>query len=593
MRLHTRIQAFLAATALLPLAIYGVVAAHSATRSAEQATTDSVATAADQIAARVAEFVRGRTDVLQALATAIAAEPERQPLQTRRLLSQALFADETLRHLARFDPEGSLAEHTLLPAAGLPAHMAEAAARTRASGEPHVTPIAVGADLLPVVAVAVPIASLGRTDGVLVAEVETLELWSLVRRLRLAHSGYTYLLDGAGRLIAHGDPTLLAKVVEGSATLPAATPTEDGRPHASRYARHDGIEVVGATSPVPGTDWLVAVEKPAADAFSHARRLGFILALSLCATLALVSLLGWYGARIFVRRIEHLAGAARQIGSGRFEVRVEDVRADEIGDLGRGFNAMAVDLERLSGEIRRHERMSFFGRIAGGLAHDLKRPFQHLITQVRTLLDLPDDPRARTLVERTLDREQAYVDRLFDDLARFSVDGALDRQPTALVDLFARIKETMAPMAHAAGAELHLSVDGGPFDPMHVDALAIERAIRNLLENAVDAVRDVDDGRVELRLAHEPAGIRIEVLDSGPGIPDALMPHLFDAFRTTKRSGSGLGLGLAVVRRIAEEHGGTVSARNRAEGGARFVMILPNDPGPAAGASPISDSLAS
>lgn len=576
MRLRAKLLLFLALTTLFPLGAYGAFATWSGIRGAQQGVTYGTRATASEVAKRVGAFVRGRVDVVRAVAAAVSPGNGLSPGETNRVLARDLLEDRTLRYLVGFDLAGHRTFGTLLPDGGPSKLVRRAAKDALATGHAQVTQVVVGDDLLPVMAVAVPIHRLGRTVGALAAEVDTLELWSMVRDIHLGHTGYTYLVDRHGHLFAHGIAKELVYAIQ---RRPYPTPrivdeAEAGHGAVSAtYARHDGVEVVGAAAVVPGTSWVAVVETPARDAFAGARDLGIGLLIVLLVALVFVGTVAFVGARSIVTPVERLADGARRIGEGDFSVRVHHDRPDELGDLSRGFNHMAEDLGTLTAEIRRQERLALLGRIAGGLAHDLKRPFQHLITHVRTFLDIPEAEGSRARLEENLDREQAYIDRLFTDLSEFANPKDADPSPTDLPALLRRIGKSLEATATARGIELTVEVDGE--DPIvEVDALALERAVRNLVENAFDALRE-EGGHVSLFLSLEPTRAVLAVEDDGPGIPVGLLPDLFDTFRTTKRSGKGLGLGLAVVRRIVDEQGGTVVAENGPVGGARFVVTLP------------------
>ena len=104
--------------------------------------------------------------------------------------------------------------------------------------------------------------------------------------------------------------------------------------------------------------------------------------------------------------------------------------------------------------------------------------------------------------------------------------------------------------------------------------MQLELALLNLVTNAIDAM--VEGGRLTMSLSRASSdGIRLEVADSGPGVPDGLLPHIFEPWVTTKPFGRGTGLGLAIARGVVGAHGGTIAVSNRAAGGAVFTVDLP------------------
>src|SRR5690606_6269819 len=105
------------------------------------------------------------------------------------------------------------------------------------------------------------------------------------------------------------------------------------------------------------------------------------------------------------------------------------------------------------------------------------------------------------------------------------------------------------------------------------DANQLQQVLLNLIVNAEQAVGS--DGRITIRGRAAGGMVELMVEDTGPGIPHAALPHLFEPFYTTKPADAGTGLGLAISHRIVTEHGGTIEAANMDEGGARFTVLLP------------------
>jgi C4-dicarboxylate-specific signal transduction histidine kinase len=130
--------------------------------------------------------------------------------------------------------------------------------------------------------------------------------------------------------------------------------------------------------------------------------------------------------------------------------------------------------------------------------------------------------------------------------------------------------------------DVRVATEFGPVPSVWVDENQIRQILLNLVQNAHQAMAGHSGPRVlTIRLGLAPGAVRLEVLDSGPGIrPDAL-PRIFDAFFTTKAPGEGTGLGLWVSYAIAEQHGGRLRAENRPEGGAAFALDIPvREPAP-------------
>jgi two-component system nitrogen regulation sensor histidine kinase NtrY len=165
------------------------------------------------------------------------------------------------------------------------------------------------------------------------------------------------------------------------------------------------------------------------------------------------------------------------------------------------------------------------------------------------------------------------VDELRSIASEFSAYSSIPRIDPKPADLVASMADLVE--GYRAAPPPGVTVDFEPETPAIVtrfDAKLLHRAVRNLIENALRATT-VSGGRVLVRLDQLNGFARIAVLDSGPGVPPDLLPRIFDPYFSTHDTGTGLGLPIA--RRIAEEHGGGITARNRPEGGLEVMVTLP------------------
>jgi signal transduction histidine kinase len=155
-------------------------------------------------------------------------------------------------------------------------------------------------------------------------------------------------------------------------------------------------------------------------------------------------------------------------------------------------------------------------------------------------------------------------------LMDFGRSNPLNRAPLDVKALLQRLAEDAAPEDERVAIEIQCA-DGLP--TVRVDALRTEQAVRNLLSNAVHAAHS----RVRVAATSDARGLRIEVGDDGPGVPGADRNKIFDPFYTTKPVGQGTGLGLSVAAAVADDHGGHLTVEDDALGGARFVLLLPQE----------------
>jgi len=216
------------------------------------------------------------------------------------------------------------------------------------------------------------------------------------------------------------------------------------------------------------------------------------------------------------------------------------------------------------------ERVAALGQMAATVAHQAGTPLNLVSGYVQMLLeDARTDDRTRTRL-RSIDAQLAQVTRVL----RTMLDRARHQPQSALVriaDVIEHVREVSGPRLSRTNIRLVVDVDAS-VPPVKAHAAQLEMALLNLVTNALDAMPT--GGVLSISARHGPDGVRIEVADTGPGIPGAIADHLFDPWVTTKPAGQGTGLGLAIVRDVVHAHNGRVSARSEGHG-AIFVIDLP------------------
>jgi two-component system sensor histidine kinase HydH len=218
-------------------------------------------------------------------------------------------------------------------------------------------------------------------------------------------------------------------------------------------------------------------------------------------------------------------------------------------------------VEQFQLEADRKKRLVALGQMSSIMAHELRNPLASLKGHAQLLAEqLSEDPKGQAKAELVV-HEAERLESLTRNLLEFVRDGAID---TRLVPVRQLAEEALEGLDRE---RVSIHCDGSP-EQVRVDRARIVRALHNLLENALLAD---PSGRAELHLLSAARGLVIEVRDHGPGLPKE---PIFEPFVTTRVRGTGLGLPIA--RRVAEQHGGALTAENHAEGGALFRLTLPN-----------------
>lgn len=258
-----------------------------------------------------------------------------------------------------------------------------------------------------------------------------------------------------------------------------------------------------------------------------------------------------------------LMNAADRVAGGDFAVRVPEFGSRDIAPIMTAFNSMVARLQ-VNDEQRR--------LLLGDIAHELRNPLAILRGNVEGMIDgiYPrDNEHLDLLIEETI-----QMSRLLDDLQILSQaeTGTLVMQPqqTDLTLLLTEVHRLTLAAAQSRDIELLLRVTPGL--TAWVDPARLRQVIENVLANALR--HTPPGGRIEIGGGALDQQAQIIISDTGAGIPPDLIPHLFDRFVKSADSG-GSGLGLAIARQLVEAQHGTISAANRADGGAEIRILLP------------------
>ncbi len=268
-------------------------------------------------------------------------------------------------------------------------------------------------------------------------------------------------------------------------------------------------------------------------------------------------------------RAHRADGADFPVGYTRAPLKGDE--GDCIGTLVAFVDLSEVQSLREAAE--RAERLAALGRLAAGLAHEIRNPLGSISGAVQLVADSEQlDEEERRLLE-IVRREVTRLDGLVRTMLQVSRPSRPERRP---FDAPALAEETASALRLAPGSEgVDIIVEHGDdtFEAV-ADPDQVRQILWNLMQNAVQA--SPGRGRVTVRLRPlDGGGLRIEVEDEGPGIPKEERGRLFDAFYSTREH--GVGLGLALVRQLAEAHGGEVCVEDAEERGARFVVTLPGE----------------
>ena len=565
-KITTRFVMLVATAAVAPLVIYGLVSINSLRTGNRQSVTAGNLNVARRAAEQIDQYVQTYVTVLQSLAAELR-NTELQVWQQDRILKNHVLDFPEFRELTLFAPEGHVIATSRLgtPRVAVPGDV------DQQSDGPYLAPMTVDDDFLPTTTVVIRLSRSNRPDGWLVGEINLEELWRMVDGLRVGAEGFALLVAREGRLIAHGNPDEKPRVATGedlsAHELIAAIPAAE---YDREYVDGAGRTLLGVAAPIPSLGWTVIVEQPTSEAFALAdqlqRELVMVITLALVATI----LLGYYWGRSFIRPIFALMTGTQALSEGRLEERVDIPGSDEFHELGEAFNGMADKLVELQDNVRKQERQAMFGRIAAGLVHDLSHPIQNIGNSCKLIQKLFDDHEYRETFRKTIDREFTTIKRVLEDLRNLARPIPLERFPVDVNRSVSDAVESMQPLAATAGLTLDTQLSAHSLF-IEGDTFALGRVYRNLILNAIEATSP--GGVITVTTEETAERVQVTVADTGFGIPPDRLSVIFEDFKTTKRR--GLGLGLAISRKIVEQLEGTISVESTVGEGTTFVLEFP------------------
>ncbi len=249
-------------------------------------------------------------------------------------------------------------------------------------------------------------------------------------------------------------------------------------------------------------------------------------------------------------------------------VRLEHTHEALRAEVGR----LTSELEIKNRELARTNRLADLGRMASHVAHEVRNnlvPVSLYLSLLRRRL--ADDLQGLDVLDKLGAGFQA-LDVTVHDLLHFTSDRDPQRRPFRVEELIEEVRDSLRPQLEAQAIETVLQASGPAWATADRDM--VRRAVLNLVLNALDAMPE--GGTLSITATAGDEGVEFSVGDTGTGLSEDARQRVFEPFFTTKQGGTGLGL--AIVYRIAEVHGGTVTAGNRPQGGALFTFRIPTPP---------------
>jgi signal transduction histidine kinase/CheY-like chemotaxis protein len=428
-----------------------------------------------------------------------------------------------------------------------------------------------------------------RGAGATVAEISLKYIWDVVSGIKVGMSGVAYVVDVHGKLIAHPDLSLVLRNTDLSGLAQVKAAHARDLPDEPPYLAEDmsGRQVLTTNAAITPLGWHVFVELPIDEAYAPLYVSMSIRAALLLGGLGLAVLLSLVLAGKMVRPIRALQTGAALIGAGELDHRIQITTHDELEALGDQFNGMAARLQdsyaTLEGKVEERTQQLELANLAksrflAAASHDLRQPLHALgllVAQLNADTNLTD----RRRIVAQIDVAVSVMNDLFNSLLDISKLDAGAVAPVVTVfpldPLLRRIEDMFAADARAKSLRLRVPPSGAW---VRSDRVLLERIVLNLVSNAV---RYTERGGIIVGCRRRGAALRIEVWDSGIGIPEDQRQNIFGEFYQVVDAHAGrpgLGLGLAIVDRLCRLLDHPLELASTPGRGSRFSITVPQAP---------------
>jgi signal transduction histidine kinase/DNA-binding response OmpR family regulator len=503
-------------------------------------------------------------------------------------------------------------------------HSQDSAFQTARRGQVYRGPVYYLNESEPHLTIAIP--ESGPRAGVTVAEVDLSFIWDVVSRIQIGKTGYAYVVDAQGDLIAHPDVSLVLQrpdlsglpQVTAALTAPATGAPRDDTTIATSPR---GVQVLTSAEPIEQLGWTVFVDEPLTEAFAPLYEALLRTALLLLLGLALAVLGSVFLAREMVRPIQALQAGAARLGAGALDERIAVRTGDELEALAQEFNQMAAQLQESYASLERkvEERTRELAKALGQLevasqhksaflsnmSHELRTPLNAILGYSEMLQEEAEDLGQEDFIP-DLQKIQAAGKHLLGlinnilDLSKIEA-GKMDLylEPFSVGQVVSDVTAIVKPLVEKNGNTLRVDCPDDVGD-MTADLTKVRQALFNLLSNAS---KFTENGTISLVVRRGPlaaagtngaspngAGmdghggdsadwISLAVSDTGIGMTPEQVGKLFRAFTqadaSTTRKYGGTGLGLAISRQFCQLMGGDVTVESEYGAGTTFTIVLP------------------
>ncbi|MGE5308415.1 MAG: ATP-binding protein [Deltaproteobacteria bacterium] len=565
-RIWTKLAVMLLLAVNIPVIILCFLLIKNSRQAVKSSVLDNHSEIVGRISQEISDFIRFPQDTLISVSANIAST-RLDPWSQESVLVNLVLNYPFFQRIAAVDGQGNVVASSEMEVRSLPPAFQLALKTVRTAGG-YLSGVN-EEERFPRLILAVPVKDKGVFAGALIADINLRFLWTIIDGITLGRTGRVFIVSDDGRLLAAQDKKRMftGEIVSSSPDVRAAL---NGR-RGSMDLTSGGRQWISSFSPVRGTGWAVVLRQEKSEALQFSEKMRRQSMMFLLFIEAFVIALSVVLARLLAHPLKAMVARMREVAEGNLDNKIRQRRYDEIGQLFKTFNSMTDKLKR----TKAMERFSVIGQASACITHEFKNSIVALKSFVQMFPKRHADKQFVETFNKLIPEEMKRWERMLKELSELS---AVDEVVKTETSVRAVIEGVIKMFTHDLSVRgIRVAFRPEVDMPIQADEGRIKQVMMNVVLNAVQAMPLGGDLEIVQTLRkdgdYSDPYLSVSVSDTGKGIPEEELGELFEPFHSRK-SGS-LGLGLAISRRIIENHKGSIRVQSRPDAGTCFTIRLP------------------
>jgi signal transduction histidine kinase len=390
-----------------------------------------------------------------------------------------------------------------------------------------------------------------------------------------------YVTDERGIVFAHPFANQIGASYANNTLVKDVVGNNRNKGAGDNYVDSSNEEIVASFEKVPGSNLYMYTTTPKSEAFRAADELWRSLLVIALGVILVGVVISFLFAKFITNPLDRLKSLAEKIGKGDFKIDIDVRSNDEVGDLASSIRRMTKDLverdealDNSKNALIQSEKMSAFGQLSAGIAHEVKNPLAGILGHAQLAKSKTQDNELLKHVN-FIEKEARRTKEIVENLMKFARAEKLELVPTNLFDAVHSASDLVDHQVSLQGVKIFKHIN--KVSNVAGNSNQIQQVLLNLMMNASHAMENSEKKELHVYLDDVENNVRIRIQDTGSGMSKEVQERIFEPFFTTKPSGKGTGLGLSVSVGIVKDHKGKIYVESEVGKGTTFFIDIPKD----------------